>query len=73
MRVEGNRLWLEESALLKPRKQFARIDQVQKPAVAAVEVVGELRRRTEIDAGSIEEHDLRIGSLHDDLSRWIFG
>ena len=72
LRVENGRIWLEESGLTAASKQFARIDQVQKTNASAIEVVGELRRRTDLNEGSTEQDNLRIGALGDELGRPVY-
>ncbi len=72
LRVDDGRLWLEESGLLRPRKQFTHVDQVQKTHDSAVEIVGELRRHTDVDQGPLAQRNLRIGALGEAPGQPVF-
>ena len=61
LQVDEIRLQIVEGKMRLPRKNFSRIQELQKPAVTAIEVVGESRRIADLDEGHLTHTDLLIG------------
>lgn len=73
LRVEDTVLAVDPAALHAARKNPVRIEALQKPAAAAaLDVVGESRRTSDIDAGTLDHRDLRIGDPGAELVRPVY-
>jgi predicted DNA-binding WGR domain protein len=72
LQVEDTVLALDPAALRASRKNPVRIEALQKPAATALDVVGESRRTSDIDAGTLDDRDLRIGDPGADLVRPVY-
>jgi predicted DNA-binding WGR domain protein len=72
LRVEGVRIYFEESLLAPAKAAAQRLREFEKPAPRAIEVVGQFRLDVEPDSGRDAATDLRIGARGEQLSAPIY-
>ena len=72
LHVEGVRLWFEEARRQEPKTNPAEVARLELAAQAAVEVVSEMRRTTEVDDGSQQVVRSEIGSRGTPITRPIY-
>jgi predicted DNA-binding WGR domain protein len=72
LHVEGVRLWFEESKRRTPKANPSALAQVELEAQAAVEVVHELRRTTEVDDGRAQVSRIEIGTRGEPITRPVY-
>ena len=69
---DEGRLVLAEETPKPAQRNIARVDTVQQPASAAIEIVGEARQVLEVGEGALRVNSLDIGRQGDAISRPIF-
>ncbi len=73
LRIEETAMRVDPATLRSPRKNAVKIEALQRPAAGgALEVVGESRRTADVDEGTLDHHDLRIGDPGADLVRPVY-
>jgi len=72
LRVEDPRIWFEEARRVKPRNSTLGVRQIEAAARAAVEVVSEQRRVTDIADGFDEVVDLAIADRDSTITRPVY-
>lgn len=72
IKLDETALRLDPADFRAPRKNPSRIEALQRPASSAVDIVGESRRTADVDEGSLQHQDLRIGDPGADLVRPVF-
>ncbi|HEY4248473.1 MAG TPA: AAA domain-containing protein [Lacunisphaera sp.] len=72
VQVDDIRLRIPDGQMREPRKNFSRISELQKPAGAAIEVIGESRRTADLDEGSLTHTDLLIGTPGEEAKKPVY-
>ncbi|MBL9203465.1 MAG: WGR domain-containing protein [Opitutaceae bacterium] len=70
--VTGGALGIDPSTLRPPRKNPARIAELQQSVASALDVVAESRQTADLDDGTLDQHDLRIGEPGAELTRPVY-
>ena len=69
IRVEGARLWYEESKLVKPTLKAQEIKTLEQPGSRAVDVVGQFRMKVEIEQGADSVVSLHVGKRGEPMTQ----
>jgi predicted DNA-binding WGR domain protein len=69
--AEGH-LMFEPGKASAPERNTAKVEALQSPVSRAMEVVGETRRTTDIDAGGMRISDLGVGKTEDQFTKPVF-
>jgi predicted DNA-binding WGR domain protein len=72
LRVDGLRIYFEESRLAPPTIDSRRLPELDRTVPKAVEVIGQYRIDTVADAGSEQTTNLRIGKRGDPLTQPVY-
>jgi DNA polymerase III delta prime subunit len=72
LQVAGARIWFEEARRQEPRANAAAVRRIEAACQAAVEIVAEVRRTTEVDEGCGELVDLAIGRRDAEITRPVY-
>lgn len=72
LRVEDTILQVDPASFRAARKNPSRIQAIQKPTASALDVVGESRRTADVDAGTLDQHDLRIADPSAEIVRPVY-
>jgi predicted DNA-binding WGR domain protein len=72
LRVADTTVTVDAADLREPKKQPVRIEALQKKSSGALDVIGESRRVTDVDQGTSDDADLRIGDPGADLVRPVY-
>src|SRR5437016_3180052 len=69
---DESRLKFEETQAVPPRRNNAKIEEVQRPISTAIEVIGEARHTMDVDHGSFHVVSLDIGRPGEPISKPVF-
>ncbi len=72
LHVEESVLKIASAKFRAPRKNPVRIESLQKSGSTALDVVGESHRMADVDDGTLDQRDLRIGEPGTDLVRPVY-
>jgi predicted DNA-binding WGR domain protein len=72
LRVEGSRIWYAEGRRITPRDNVGEVRRIESVTTAAVEIVDEVRRITELDVGQQTILNLAIGDSEKRIDRPLF-
>lgn len=72
LRVDGARIWFPEASRSLPRDATAELRRLEGRTAAAVEIVDEVRRTTELDAGQETILNLAIGEAEHRIDRPVY-
>src|SRR6266576_1769716 len=70
--AEQGHLMFAPAQVSSPEKNTARVEALQSPVSEAVEIVGESRRTTDIDEGSLSISDLAVGGAEGNLAKAVY-
>jgi hypothetical protein len=72
LRVTESLVTVDAAELCAPRKQPVRIEALQKASFSALDVVGESRRTTDVDQGTLDHDDLNIADPGTEVVRPVY-
>jgi predicted DNA-binding WGR domain protein len=70
--VDETQLRVDAAQNTSPKKNFSRIESLQKPAASALEIIGEKRRTSELDDGHLQETNLNLGVPGAEIARPVY-
>src|SRR5205807_9806330 len=69
---DEGRLFLVEEMAKSPQRNMTRVESVQQPASAAIEIVGEARHVLEVGQGALRVSSMDIGKEEETISKPVF-
>jgi hypothetical protein len=69
---DGKEFAFDQAKALPPKRNTAKLDEIQRPSSAAVEVIGEAHHTLDVSRGALEVTNLDIGKTGEPISKPMF-